>query len=219
VDIARRTFFKHYPALIVIPSRESIDIGVQMKILGISGSLRKGSYNTLLLRAARQLIDKDANLEIFDISTIPFYNADIDGEVKLYPVHRLLESISGSDCLLFATPEYNHSIPGVLKNAIDWASRPAFQSVLRKKPAGILSASTSSVGGARAQEHLRGVLSSTLTPVFLTPDYLLPLANKAFDGSGMLIDETDENRLKRYLAEYCDWVLKLQKADSSIRDQ
>lgn len=180
-----------------------------MKILGISGSLRKGSYNTLLLRAARQLIDKEATLEVFDISMVPFYNADIDGEIKPQPVQQLLESIAGSDGLIFATPEYNHSIPGVLKNTIDWASRPAFQSVLLQKPAGILSASMSAIGGARAQMHLGNILSSTLTPVFLTPDYLLPFAQNAFDESGMLCDKTAESRLRCYLAEYCDWVRKL----------
>jgi len=183
-----------------------------MNILGISGSLRQGSCNTLLLRAASRLIAENATLEIFDISTIPFYNADLDGEVKPDPVHRLLKAISTSDGVLFVTPEYNHSVPGVLKNTIDWVSRPAYQSVLRQKPAGILSASMSLVGGARAQEHLRCILSSTLTPVYLTPDYLLPTAKEAFDGSGMLIDETAEKRLRSYLAEFCDWIVKLQKA-------
>ena len=183
-----------------------------MKILGISGSLRKGSFNTLLLRAAQKTIGSGAALEIFDLSKIPLYNADIDGETKPESVQDLLDAVSNSDGLILATPEYNYSVPGVLKNAIDWASRPAFQSVLAQKPAGIISASASPLGGARAQVHLRDVLAGTLTPVFPTPDYLLPSAQNAFDRTGALTDETAERRLKRYLAGFLEWVSRLSTA-------
>lgn len=177
-----------------------------MKILGISGSLRSGSYNTRLLSTAGRMMGDDATLAIVEISRVPFYNADLDRDTKPGPVQELLDAIPRCDGLLFATPEYNHSVPGVLKNAIDWISRPAFKSVLVNKPAGVLSASTSPVGGARAQAHLRNILASTLTPVYLSPDFLLPAARLAFDESGRLVDEAAEARLQRYLAGYLDWV-------------
>ena len=98
-----------------------------MKMLGISGSLREGSYNTLLLAAASGLVAQPVELEIFGLAGIPFYNEDDDGEIKPEPVLALLAAIESSDALLLATPEYNHSVPALLKNAIDWASRPAFK--------------------------------------------------------------------------------------------
>ena len=181
-----------------------------MKILGISGSLRKDSYNTALLNTARRLMEHAAALESFDLTGVPFYNADIDGDIKPEPVQALKEAISGADALLFATPEYNYSIPGVLKNAIDWASRPAYQSVLAGKPAGIISASVSILGGARAQVHLRDVLSGTLTPVFQAPHCLFPQAKNLFAAAGSLADEGAQERLKTYLDSFSEWLKKLE---------
>ncbi len=175
--------------------------------MGISGSLRDGSYNRALLRTAERLLGRDIQLEIQDLSAIPLYDATLDGEVKPEPVQALLRAIAASQALLFATPEYNYSIPGLLKNALDWASRPAYQSVLAHKPAGILSASMSPVGGARAQMHLRDVLTATLTPVYPSPDFLLPLAQNAFDDQGMLHDPVVLGRLERYLQGYIAWVI------------
>ena len=183
-----------------------------MKILGISGSLRGASFNSLLLEAARRLVPEGAQMEIFSLADIPLYNADIDGDAKPPPVQALQQSIAACDALLFATPEYNYSMPGVLKNAIDWASRPAFKSVLAHKPAAIVSASPSPLGGVRAHAHLRDVLAGTLTPVFLAPAYVLGSAQNAFDDAGRLVDETAERRLRRYLAEFVDWVGALSKA-------
>ena len=116
------------------------------------------------------------------------------------------QAVADADAVVFVTPEYNYSIPGVLKNAIDWASRPAFNSVLTGKPAGVLTAAMSPVGGARAQMHLKDILSSTLTPVYTSPDYLLPLAHEAFNDKGELTDATALRRLKRYLSGLIDWV-------------
>ena len=177
-----------------------------MKILGISGSLREGSYNTLLLAVASELVAQPVELEVFDLAGIPFYNEDDDGEIKPEPVLALLAAIESSDALLLATPEYNHSVPALLKNAIDWASRPAFKSVLTNKPAGILSASMSSVGGARAQMHLKDILASTLTPVYPCPDYLLPMAQNSFSADGDLTDATATRRLQRYINEFASWA-------------
>ena len=184
-----------------------------MNILGISGSLRSGSFNSLLLKAAAQSAESEgSSITIFNISDIPLYNADLDGASKPEAVLRLIDAIHKADGLVFATPEYNYSIPGVLKNAIDWASRPGFQSILAKKPSGIISASTSPLGGARAQIHLRNVLASTLTPVFLSPDFLLPFAQNAFDDNGALKDPKAIERLNRYIQGYLAWVTSVNNA-------
>jgi chromate reductase len=182
-----------------------------VKILGISGSLRAGSYNTLLLNNAATSLEDPHSLEIFGLADIPFYNEDLEGEQRPAPVQSLLDAIDGADALLFATPEYNHSVPGVLKNAIDWASRPAFDCVLGGKPTGIVSAAMSPVGGARVQMHLKDVLCSTLTPLYPAPDYMLPMAQNAFDADGILTDATAARRLRRYLAGLVNWAGDLLK--------
>jgi len=177
-----------------------------VKILGISGSLRTGSYNTRLLSSAAAGLEKPHSLELYSLEDIPFYNEDLENDSRPATVQNLLDAIDAADALLFATPEYNHSVPGVLKNAIDWASRPAFNCVLGGKPTGILSAAMSPVGGARGQMHLKEVLCSTLTPLYPAPDYLLPLAQNAFDSDGKLTDETATRRLRRYVMGLIDWA-------------
>ncbi len=177
-----------------------------MKILGVSGSLRKESFNSRLLRAGANFLKKPTSFDEYDLADIPLYNEDVDANAKPNRVQSWLDAIDGCDALLFATPEYNYSISGVLKNAIDWASRSAFKSVLVNKPTGILSASMSPVGGARAQLHLKDILGSTLTPVFPAPDYLLPMAQKSFDADGILTDETAERRLRRYMNDFVVWA-------------
>lgn len=178
-----------------------------MRLLGISGSLRKNSYNTLLLKSASAMLENQAAMTIFDLTDLPFYNADHDGVEKPVPVQQFIDAISEADGILIATPEYNYSIPGVLKNALDWASRPAYKSVLVNKPAAIVSASQSALGGVRAQVHLRDVLAATLTPVFPAPDCFLSMAQNAFN-AGELVDEAFRQRIKRYLEGYIDWVEK-----------
>ena len=178
-----------------------------MKVLGICGSLRAGSYNRLLLAAAAEIArSKDVELSIFNLDSIPFYNFDLDGPDKPEPVQQFIDAIDAAAGLVFAVPEYNHSISGVLKNAIDWASRPAFKSGLANKPSAVLSAAESPLGGVRGQMNLRTILDSTLTPVYLTNDYLLPMAHEAFDDQGVLRDETGRTRLERYIHGYCEWI-------------
>lgn len=178
-----------------------------MKILGLSGSLRRDSFNTSLLHASAECLEQPASLIIYDLVDVPLYNEDIDtGAKRPAEVKHLLEAMTAADALLFANPEFNHSVSGVLKNAIDWASRPAFKSVLTYKPAGIISASMSPVGGARSQMHLKDILSSTLTPVFLAVDFLLPMAQNAFSQTGELTDATALRRLKRYVNGLADWA-------------
>jgi chromate reductase len=184
-----------------------------MKIVGLSGSLRQGSYNTLLLNAAAELLTEGVELQVYEYADVPMYIEDLDGAARPVPVRRMLEAISTADAVLFATPEYNHSISGVLKNAIDWASRPAFESVLTGKPAGVLSASMSPIGGARAQQHLKLILAATLTPVYTVNEYLLPLAQQAFDEQGRLTDETARRRLQRYMHGLADWVPTVSRSD------
>ena len=137
---------------------------------------------------------------------MPFYNEDVEAEGRPTEVEALLDAIGSADALLLATPEYNHSISAPLKNAIDWASRPAFKSVLAGKPCGILSASLSPVGGVRAQAHLKTILTSTLSLVYPAPDCSLPVAQHAFDAAGKLVDEAAERRLSRYINEFADWA-------------
>lgn len=177
-----------------------------MKILAISGSLRQGSYNTQLLEYAEKLISDEVTIQHFDLASVPFYNSDHDGASKPEAVTELLTAIEAADGLLIATPEYNYSIPGVLKNALDWASRPAFNSVLKGKPTGILSSSMSTLGGARAQIHLRDVLAATLTPFYLAPDFALSTAHNAFDDNGSLTDNATREFLQSYLTGFVQWV-------------
>ncbi len=179
-----------------------------MKILGISGSLRQGSFNTALLNTIKNMPQDRINFEITSIDKIPFYNEDLDGDQKPGAVQKLIANIASADGILFATPEYNHSIPAVLKNAIDWASRPSFQSCLQSKPCGIISASKSPVGGARVQEDLKVVLASTLSIVYPSIEYLLPSAHEMFNDSGELTNEQAQRRLTRYFSGFTKWIEK-----------
>lgn len=177
-----------------------------MKILGISGSLRKDSFNTRLLRACEAYLPSGVQMEHFNLGEIPLYNADLDGETKPQPVQRLLDAVQGCDAILIATPEYNHSIPGLLKNAIDWASRPAYASVLAGKPAAIVSASVATVGGARSQAHLKKVLDSTLMVVYPAVEMLVPKAAGKFDDAGRVGNAQSQSQLKKYITGFVAWL-------------
>jgi chromate reductase len=157
------------------------------RLLSISGSLRRGSYSTAVLRTLLDTLGTEAASSTFDIGTLPLYNADLDGENPPNPVRVLKTAIASAEALLFVTPEYNYGLPGVLKNAIDWASRPAYQSVLKDKPAAIISTSGGG-GGARAQQQLKTTLLATLTRVLPWPEVLVTNAGgKVKDGK--FIDE------------------------------
>lgn len=182
-----------------------------IRIIGISGSLRKASYNTALLRAAQKGLPPETEMEIFTCDGIPLYNSDVDGDEKPPAVQRLRDAITKCDGVLFATPEYNHSIPGVLKNTIDWVSRPGFKSPMAGKPSAIISASKGFLGGARAQEHLKHVLDSLLSPLFPSTECLVGTAPEKFDGEGNLTDKTTEARLQKYIHGFLEWVTHNQK--------
>ncbi len=177
-----------------------------MKILGINGSLRRDSLNLKLLKAAGDYFGKDVNFEIVNLGGIPLYNQDLDGDNKPAPVINFKQKISEADALLFALPEFNHSVPGVVQNAIDWASRPAFASPLAGKPVGIVSASMSPIGGARAQAQLRTIMNSALSPIFPSIEYLLGNAHSAFDAQGLLVDESAASLLQRYISGFEQWL-------------
>ncbi len=173
-----------------------------LNILALSGSLRTASTNTALIRAASELAPEGVSIQLYDYSGLPFYNSDVDLPEA---VSEFKQAIADSHGVLIATPEYNYSVPGVLKNAIDWASRPAYESVFRDKPTGVISAAASFVGGARAQQHLKTILLGMGTPVFAWPELLVGTAHKKFDG-GKLVDETTAGMLSDYVAGFTAWV-------------
>lgn len=176
-------------------------------LLGFAGSLRAGSFNRALLRAARELAPEGMEIRTFDLAPIPLYNADLDtDERRPESVVAFKAAVGEADALLIATPEYNYGVPGVLKNAIDWASRPAYRSVLVGKPCGIMGASGSAVGTARAQSKLRDDLYATLAPVLPHPGVLVSAAGKKFDAEGRLTDEDTRGFLRDFLGDFAEWT-------------
>jgi chromate reductase len=174
-----------------------------MRVLGISGSLRRDSHNAKLLRAAAELLPPGAELELWgDLKAVPPYDADDDlGLIgRAHSLQRLDAAIRDADVVLFATPEYNHSMPGALKNALDWLSRPLAQSPLRGKPVAVVGASTGLFGAVWAQAELRKVLGAIGARVI---DRELPvgMAADAFDDDGKLADGDLELALRDLLAE------------------
>jgi chromate reductase len=182
-----------------------------VKTLGISGSLRKNSYNTATLRAAAELLPDSMTLDIADISEIPIYNEDVR-QVGFPPaVQKFREQIAAADALLFVTPEYNYSIPGVLKNAIDWASRPPNQP-FDGKPVALMGATPSMLGTARAQYHLRQCcIFLNMFPVN-KPEVLIAQAQTKFDGEGRLTDKPTRDIIAQALLSLRDWTRRLRPA-------
>lgn len=178
-----------------------------MIILAIAGSLRAGSYNRALLEAARELAPEGMEIRVWDrLRDLPHYDADLDtDERRPEAVVELKRAIGEADGLLFATPEYNYSVPGVLKNAIDWASRPGYKSELAGKPAALMGASASAVGTARGQAHLREVLYATLARVLPHPGVLVNGAPAKFAG-GRLADEATRGFVAEFLSHFAVFV-------------
>jgi len=180
-----------------------------LKILGIPGSLRQASFNRFALVAAQALLPAGASLDIFELEGIPVYNQDLDKQ----PPARVVEMktrVRAADAILFATPEYNYSMPGVLKNAIDWASRPYGDSAWQGKPLAVMSASVGVQGGARAQYHLRqSFVFLNMYPVN-QPEVLIANAAQRFNERGELTDETARDLIRKLLAELVAWTRKLK---------
>ena len=181
----------------------------QLTALGIAGSLRGGSFNRGLIRAAVDLAPADVRVVPHDLDELPLFNADVEALGDPDPVRRFKEAISAADALLIATPECNRCVPGVLKNAIDWASRPPRRSVLTNKPVAIMGAWTGG-GTARAQEHLRDGLGYTSGLVLPQPEVLVPFAEARFDEAGNLTDEATKEAIRDVLNALAAWVRQLR---------
>jgi chromate reductase, NAD(P)H dehydrogenase (quinone) len=181
-------------------------------VLGIAGSLRRGSYNRALLRSAQSLTPDDMRLDVFDLHDIPFYDADVEKRGDPEPVTELKRRVREADALVIATPEYQHSLPGVLKNALDWASRPPKDPPLRRKPIAMMGATPGRYGTARAQAELRKVLAYDDAVVLNRPEVLVANAGKAFDESGELVDETARELVRELLTALGWWARLLREA-------
>jgi chromate reductase, NAD(P)H dehydrogenase (quinone) len=179
-----------------------------VKVLGICGSLRKGSYNHAALRAANELLPDGMSLTIAEIADIPLYNEDVRQAGFPPPVQRLRDAIAAADALLFATPEYNYSVSGVLKNAIDWASRPPDQP-FNGKPVAIMGATAGLWGTSRAQYHLRqSCVFLNMLPIN-KPEVLIAQAQTKIDAEGRLTDQTTRDLLAQLLVALRDWTRRL----------
>lgn len=176
------------------------------RLFGIAGSLRAGSYNLALLRAAGEILPPGVSLEIGRIDDIPLYNADVQSQGDPASVARLKKQIEEADAFLIATPEYNYSIPGVLKNALDWASRPPKTCCLRRKPIGIMGCSSGESGTIRGQLALRQMFVFTDSYVMLQPELRVPKAGERFDQDGKLVDTDLRERLGLFLFALMDWT-------------
>jgi chromate reductase len=180
-----------------------------VRVLGISGSLRKGSFNTALLRAAIAQAPANVAIEVASIADIPAYDEDVKAQGFPAPVARFRDQIAASDAVLIVTPEYNYSVPGVLKNAIDWASRPPSQPFAAKALA-IMGASGSSGGTMRAQYHLRQIAVYLDMHPLNKPEIFVRNAASAFDPEGNLTDETTKKLISQQLAALAVWARKLR---------
>jgi chromate reductase len=181
----------------------------KIKILGFAGSLRKGSYNKALLRAALELLPGDTALEIFDLEGIPPYNQDLDNDMP-GKVKEFKQKVRAADAILIASPEYNYSIPGVLKNAIDWASRPPGDNSWDGKPVAVMGASIGMLGGSRAQYHLRqAFVYINMYPVN-RPEVMVPFAQDKIDQDGRVTDEKTRQKIKELLESLVSWTKRLK---------
>jgi len=181
-----------------------------LTFLAIAGSLRQASYNRGLVRAASEIAPDGIRVTPYELAPLPMFNADVEADGDPAPVADFKRAIARADALLIATPEYNHCLPGVLKNAIDWASRPARQSALTEKPVAIMGASTGMGGTARAQAHLRDGLTYTNGLVLPLPEVLVGVAREKFDEHGNLTDEGTRDELRDLLKALAAWVRRLQ---------
>ncbi len=187
----------------------------RIQVLGIAGSLRRASYNRGLIRAAEQVVPEGVDFRTFDLLPIPLFNQDVEAEGDPAPVQELKARIGEADALLIAAPEYNYSIPGVLKNAIDWASRPPNSSSLRHKPIGLMGASPGGFGTARSQLALRQVFLFTKSLVLPEPELYVATAYQKFDQDGDLLDDETRRRVRALLEALIDWTRRVGSAARS----
>ncbi len=177
-------------------------------VIGICGSLRKDSYNRGLLRAAQELAPKGMHLEIADIDGIPLLNEDVAASGDPPAVGKLKSAVADADGILFATPEYNYGMSGVMKNVFDWLSLPPGQSVLLAKPTAMLGASKGLGGTIRAQLQLRHSCGLNAMHVMAQPELFVGFASQKADESGSLFDEATRVELSQLLAAFAYWIGK-----------
>jgi chromate reductase, NAD(P)H dehydrogenase (quinone) len=181
----------------------------KIRILGFAGSLRKGSYNRALLREATTLVPQPSIIETFELNGIPPFNQDMENQPSEV-VREFKSRVRAADAILIVTPEYNYSMPGVLKNAIDSASRPFGDNSWEGKPVAIMSVSTGMLGGARAQYHLRqSMVFLNMHPVN-RPEVIVTFAPQKFDAEGHLLDDKTKELVIKLLQELIDWTVRLR---------
>jgi chromate reductase, NAD(P)H dehydrogenase (quinone) len=184
---------------------------MQLKVLAISGSMRKASYNLALLEEAKGLLPPETTLEIFDISAFPIFSQDMEleppSEVKIFK-----QKIKEADAILIASPEHNYSVTAMLKNAIEWGNRPPEDNSWNGKPAAIVSASTSQRGGVRSQLHLRQIMLDLNMYPINEPELYLGKAREVFDSNLKLKDEDAKETLKTLLKNLVEWTIKLKSS-------
>ena len=185
-----------------------------VRILGIAGSLRRESYNRGALRAAQQLIPEGVTLDVFELDGIPGFNQDKEQNPP-EKVAELKRRIVEADAILFVTPEYNYSVPGVLKNAIDWASRPYGESAWNGKPAAIMGASIGGIATARAQYHLRQIMVFLNMFPLNQPEVMIGNAAERFDAQGNLTDDTTKEYIRKLLENLVEWTRRIQQPPPS----
>jgi chromate reductase len=181
-----------------------------IKVLGFAGSLRAASLNRALLRAAKEAAPADMAIEVFDLIDVPLYNGDVEAAGDPRGVVALKNAIRAADAVLMATPEYNHGVPGVMKNAVDWASRPPRDAALSGKPVGIIGASPGQAGTARGQSQLRQAFEFTNSYCMPQPELLVFRAGEKFDSQGNLTDEKTRDYLAKYLSAFHAWTLRVR---------
>jgi chromate reductase, NAD(P)H dehydrogenase (quinone) len=180
----------------------------QLTIAGIAGSLRKASYNRAALRAAQELAPEGVKIDGVEIGGLPLFSQDEETPLPA-PVAAFKAAVAAADAVLICTPEYNYSVPGVLKNAIDWGSRPHGQSAWTHKPVAVMSASPGLLGGARAQYHLRqSFVFLDMYPIN-QPEVIITKAHEKFDEQGRLKDETARRLIRQLLHNLADWTRRL----------
>lgn len=183
-----------------------------IRILGIAGSLRQGSYNRALLRAAQAAAPAGMTIDVFDLAPVPLYNADVEAKGDPEGVAALKAAIRAAHGVLMATPEYNHGVPAVMKNAVDWASRPPKSAVLGGKPVALIGASPGITGSARGQSQLRQAFEFTNSYCMPQPELLVFRAHEKFDAAGTLTDAPTRQFLESFLVAFAAWTRRFVAA-------
>lgn len=182
----------------------------KIKLLGLAGSLRKASYNRAILRAASELLPENTELEIFDLDGIPLFNEDLESNPPA-KVTEFKAKIKAADAIVIATPEYNYSMPGVLKNALDWASRPIGDNVCNDKPLAIMGASMGAIATARAQYHLRQTCVILNMHPLNKPEVMVGVVQDKMDNNNTLTDERTKEIIKSMLVNLVAWTKQLKQ--------